>query len=56
MPKYMVYFVSIKSNCMLIPKYPRVLLVQPCTIRKTFNVCQIVFGDHLDTENFCPKE
>ena len=55
-PKNMVHFVSIKSNSMLIPQYPRVLLVQPCMIRKTFNVCQIVLGDHLNGEKYCLKE
>ena len=53
-PKYMVHFVSIKHNNMHIPLYPRV--DQPCTIRKTLNVCQIVLGDYLNGEKYCPKE
>ena len=56
MPKYMVHFVSIKRNSMHIPLYPRVMLDQPRTIRKTSNVCQIVLGDHLNGEKYCPEE
>ena len=55
MPKYTVHFVSIKSERINIPEYPRVQLDQPCTIRKTFNVCQIVLGDHLNGENIALK-
>ena len=54
MPKYTVHFVSIKSERIHIPGYPRVQL--PCTIRKTSNACQIVFEDHLNGEKYCPKD
>ena len=56
MPKYTVHFVSIKSERIHIPEYPRVHLDQPCTIMKTSNVCQIVLGDHLNGGKYCPKE
>ena len=56
MPKYAVHFVSIKSEIIHIPEYPRTQLDQPCTIRKTSNVCQIVLGDHLNGEKYCLKE
>ena len=56
MPKYTVHIVSIKSERIHIPEYPRVQLDQPCTIRKTSHVCQIVLGDHLNEERYCPKE
>ena len=55
-PKYTLHFVSIKSERMHIPEYPRVQLDQPCTIRKTSNVCQIVLRDQLNGEKYCPKE
>ena len=51
MRKYTVHFVSIKSERIHIPGYPMVQLDQPCTIRKTSNVCQIVKGDHLNGES-----
>ena len=51
MLKYTVHFVSIKSERIHIPEYPRVQLDQPCNIGKTSNVCQIVLGDHLNGEN-----
>ena len=56
MPKYTVHFVSIKSERIHIPEYPWVQLDKPCAIRKTSNVCQIVLGDHLNGEKYCPKE
>ena len=56
MPKYMVHFASIKSERIHIPEYPRVQLDQPCTIRKTSNVCQIVLGDNINGGKYCPKE
>ena len=55
MSKYTVHFVSIKSERIHIPEYPRVQLDQPCIIRKTSNVFQIVFGDHLNGENIALK-
>ena len=54
MPKYTVHFVAIKSERIHIPKYPRIQLDKPCTIRKASNVCQIVFGDHLNGGKILP--
>ena len=53
MPKYTVHFVSVKSEGIHITEYPRVQLDEPCTIRKTSDVCQIVLGDHLNGEKHC---
>ena len=55
MPKYTVHFLSIKSERIHIPEYPRVQLDEPCTIRKTSNECQIVLGDHSNGENIALK-
>ena len=55
LPKYAVHVVSIKSERIHIPEYPRVQLDQSCTIRNISNVCQIVLGDHLNGENIALK-